>query len=39
MNEMMQHHSARTNDAGLCWLREQLMIAASGAGPIVSESH
>lgn len=32
MNEMMQHHSARTDDPGLCWLREQLKAAASGAG-------
>jgi len=28
MNEMMQFHSARTNDPGLCWLRDKLKDAA-----------
>lgn len=28
MNEMMQFHSARANDPGLCWLRDQLRNAA-----------
>ncbi len=33
MREMMQYHSARANDPGLSWLREQLLAAAAQATP------
>ena len=31
MREMMQYHTARTNDPALAWLRQQLVAAASQA--------
>ncbi len=39
MNEMMQYHSARTNDAGLCWLREKLKDAANNANLPVNAAY
>jgi len=33
MNEMMQFHSARENDPGLCWLRQQLLTIARETAP------
>jgi LysR family transcriptional regulator, nod-box dependent transcriptional activator len=32
MHEMMQYHSARSNDAALAWLREQLLAIAARSG-------
>ncbi len=32
MREMMQYHTARTNDAALAWLRQQLLVVAREAG-------
>jgi hypothetical protein len=31
MREMMQYHSARSNDAALAWLRQHLLAVASRA--------
>ncbi len=31
MREMMQYHTARTNDAALAWLRQQLLVVATQA--------
>lgn len=31
MREMMQYHTARSNDAALAWLRQQLLVVASQA--------
>jgi hypothetical protein len=33
MREMMQYHSARSNDAALAWLRQRLLAIASKAAP------